>query len=135
MKFEVFDHTGDLGIRFFGRSYEELISSASWAMAYLMGRQQGRRRLESKQISVHHDSHMVLLYEILSKILYEFEVNMILYSKISFPNGIGEGESLVQMEGFHMNGRFRYNYVIKSPTFHMLELNPSEGYGTVVLDI
>ncbi|MEM0157288.1 MAG: archease [Thermoplasmataceae archaeon] len=135
MQYEIFDHTGDVGLKFFGHSYEELFSSAVAGMAGIMGHQSGRHHLISRKEIISDGGYELILYSILSRVLYYFEAHSELYSSADFPEGIMPGRTPVLLRGYRINSRFVYDYVIKAPTFHELVLRPSEGYGTIVFDI
>lgn len=135
MQYEIFDHTGDVGLRFYGSTIEELFSSAVAGMAGLMGRQPGRHSHVSRKELITGKGNELILYTILSRVLYYFEAQSELYSNASFPEGIVPDRTVVLLTGYRTNYRFRYDYVIKAPTFHRLVLLPSEGYGTIVFDI
>ena len=135
MQYEIFDHTGDVGLRFYGSTFEELFSSAVAGMAKLMGHQPGRHSHVSRKEIIAEKGNELILYTILSRVLYYFEAQSELYGNASFPEGIKPGETAVLLTGYRINSRFRYDYVIKAPTFHRLVLRPAEGYGTIVFDI
>jgi len=135
LQYEIFDHTGDVGLRFYGSTFEELFSSAVAGMARLMGRQPGRHSHVSRNEIIVEKGNELILYTILSRVLYYFEAQSEIYNSTSFPEGIVPGRTVVTLTGYRINQRFRYDYVIKAPTFHRLVLKPSEGYGTIVFDI
>ena len=135
MQYEIFDHTGDVGLRFYGSTLEELFSSAVAGMTSLMGRQPGRHSHVSRKEIIAEKGDELILYTILSRVLYYFEAQSELYGNASFPEGVVPGRTVVLLAGYRINSRFRYDYVIKAPTFHRLVLRPSEGYGTIVFDI
>ena len=135
MQYEIFDHTGDVGLRFYGSTLEELFSSAVAGMTSLMGRQPGRHSHVSRKEIIAEKGDELILYTILSRVLYYFEAQSELYGNASFPEGVVPGRTVVLLTGYRINSRFRYDYVIKAPTFHRLLLRPSEGYGTIVFDI
>ena len=135
MQYEIFDHTGDVGLRFYGSTLEGLFSSAVAGMAGLMGRQPGRHSHVSRKEILAEKEDELVLYTLLSRVLYYFEAQSELYGDASFPEGVVPGRTVVLLTGYRINSRFRYDYVIKAPTFHRLVLRPSEGYGTIVFDI
>ncbi len=135
MQYEIFDHTGDVGLRFFGHSYEELFSSAVAGMAGIMGHQPGRHHAVSCKEIISDGSYEYILFSILSRVLYHFEAQSVLYPHADFPEGVRPGGTVVLLKGYRINSRFTYGYVIKAPTFYELSLHPSEGYGTIVFDI
>ena len=135
MKYEIFDHTGDIGIRFYGKTLEDLIIDGFRAVSSLMGSQPGRKHEIIAREDVKSSNPEAFFYDLILRLIYHFEVNSVHMTSIEFPKGIGKKSTEVVMHGYRINGRFAYKHVFKSPTFHMLEISPEKGYGTIVIDI
>ena len=135
MKFEVLEHTGDVGLKFYGNSFEELISAAVEGTAHIMGTQPGRKNTVVTSFTLSFVRIYSLLVYNLSRMLFSFEVFSILYNKVNSLDITGDGNAVVSIEGYRVSSKFRYHYVIKAPTFHRLQLLPEKGFGTVVFDI
>ncbi len=134
VRYEVFDHTADTGITAYGASADEIFENAAYGMFALMtdvdrGRPVGEVRVEAEA----HD-HGSLLEDWLSELLFIHEAENVFFAEFD-----------VAIEGFRLTakargeavnpGRHRLQAQVKAVTYHMLEVNPEEGYANVVFDI
>ncbi len=135
MKYEVFEHTADLGIKVFGRSYEELLSNSVEAFADII--------IDTRPLvpsAVHHVSFSsrrpdFLLVDLLSDLLLEFETTGYMY----FEPHLRYSEELVRIEG-EIRGApttedMEFRNIIKAVTYHNLEVAPELGYAKIVFDL
>ncbi len=135
MKYEIFDHTGDIGIKFYGKTLEDLITGGFSVVSSLMGSQPGRKHETISEEEIRNSNPEEIFYDLILRLIYHFEVNSIHMTSIELPNGIGAQSTRAVMHGYRINSRFMPKHVFKSPTFHMLEISPEKGYGTIVIDI
>ena len=135
MKFEILEHTGDVGLRFYGRTYYDLLDSALSGTAELIGKPAGKCRKTQKRFHLDSTSFDDLLFQVLSEVVFSFEVDEILFDSVKTLEFVENGVSDVVLSGCRTGRRFHYHYILKAPTYHELEINLDQGYGTVIFDI
>ena len=136
-KYELVDHTADVGLRIFGASPAELFQNAGYALfdvitdiATVTPRHRRRFRLE-------RDCLEELLVEWLGSLLYVFDTELVLFSSFSVLEmnektlvADAGGEALREAE-----------HIIKTPvkaiTYHCLRIEEQSGIwtATVILDV
>ena len=79
IRFEVFPHTADKGIRAFGHDLKELFENAAFGMFSLMANLGKYTPVESRHVKVEAPDLESLLRNWLAELLYQFEVDRILF--------------------------------------------------------
>ncbi len=134
MKFEIIEHTGDVGIRYFGSTLTELFSNAIIGTAYIIGDPGQNCTRKKTELSLEFSDYQDLMMQIIDRIIYFFEVDEILYDSIT-EFTLKEHSASIHMGGCTVNGDFQYRYILKAPTYHKMEINLEEGYGIQIFDI
>ena len=134
MTFEIFDHTGDIGIRYFGSTVEELFSSAVEGTAALIGEAEKNCTRAKAQLELQFTDTTDLMYQLLDRIINYFEVEEILLDSLLKFSIVGDKAELV-LEGCRITDQFQYKYIMKAPTYHKMEINTERGYGVQIFDI
>ena len=135
MKFEVLEHTGDVGLKFYGETYRELLGNAVSGTAGLIGKPIGKCRRVRKTVSLGSTNFEDLLLQVLSKVVFSFEVDEILIDSVETFEFRKNGVSDLVLSGCRTGKNFQYHYVLKAPTYYRLEINLEQGYGIVIFDI
>ncbi|HUV04689.1 MAG TPA: archease [Armatimonadota bacterium] len=78
-RFEIFPHTADKGIRAFGRDLKELFENAAYGMFSLMADLGNYAPTLSREVEAHAPDLESLLRTWLAELLYQFEVDRILF--------------------------------------------------------
>ena len=135
--FEYFDHTGDLGIRLFGESLEDLFQQAGKAFTSIITLPEKIRLKEEKKIRVTADdpegllvnwlNEMVFLFDVRGMMFREFEILSVDKGSVS---AIGRGEKYDP--AVHI-----IKTLIKGATHHQLKIAKDHGKweARVVLDL
>ncbi len=134
MNFEIIEHTGDVGIRYFGSNIEELFKSAVEGTAALIGEPESDCKKEKTDIQIEFSDTLDLMYQLLDKLIYFFEVDEVLYSEI-LKFTVNGKRSNITLGGCKVTEKFQYKYIMKAPTYHKMEINPEKGYGVQIFDI
>lgn len=134
MTFEIFDHTGDVGIRYFGATIEELFSSAVEGTAALIGDPEENCTREKTHLEIQFTDTTDLMYQLLDRIINFFEVDEILLDSILRMSIHGD-KAEMDLEGCKITEKFQYKYIMKAPTYHKMEISPEKGYGVQIFDI
>lgn len=135
--FEVVDHTADIGIVVYGASLEALIAAAAEGMTGLMTDISLISNRLEKRIELQEADGEALLVAMLNELLYQFEVERLLFS--SFDVKIKEGNRLTadcRGEKFDP-GRHQIKREIKAATYHNLKIiKEKDGYSArIIFDI
>ncbi len=133
MKYNIIDHTGDLRIIVYGKSYKELFQNALYAMADCIVNIKNDVIESEKKIKIKRNSYEDLLISFLSDALYELEINKILYYKSNID--IKNIELNGSIYGFYLKNDVEYDYIIKAVTYYDLEISPRNGFAKIVFDI
>jgi len=137
-RFEFFDHTADIGVRVYGNSLAELFENAACAMYEALGRLHKPESNRQKSLKLEAESAEDLLHDWLADLLYEIEVNHILY----------DGFEIHELTPLHLAATLRggpidftrsqTNEEIKAVTYHQLgvESQPDGSWrATVIFDV
>ncbi|AAT43775.1 archease [Picrophilus oshimae] len=133
MKYQILDHTGDLRIIVYGRSYKELFQNALYGMADCIIKIKNDFTDSERSIKIKKNSYEDLLISFLSEALYELEINRVLYYKSDLE--INDMELNGIIKGFYLKGDIEYEYIIKAVTYYDLEIRPEDGFLKIVFDI
>ncbi len=134
VRYEVFEHTADAGITAYGESTPEIFENAAYGMFDLMTDLRRVRPVGEVRVEVEAHDLGSLLVDGLSELLYIHEAEDVFFVEFD-----------VELEGFRLTakargeeldpGRHRLQAQVKAVTYHMLEVNPEEGYAIVIFDI
>jgi SHS2 domain-containing protein len=141
MRYEILSHTGDVKIRAFGRTKEELFSNATRGMFQILnpkfspygGSPEGReaRNPEKRSIKIQSSDINSLLVDFLNEVNYLRVMNGEIYDKIKFTKF-----SDTVLEGELTDRKVQeFGEDIKAVTFHELDIhqNPEGLWETVVV--
>ncbi len=135
MKYEIFEHTADIGIKVFGTTYEEIFNNSVESFADIMVDTSQLVLNKTRKITMSSKSPDLLLVDLLSLILYDFEAENILYFKSDIKYSNSEVRISGTLNGGTVPEDVDYRNVIKAVTYHGLELYPEKGYAKIVFDI
>lgn len=135
MSYEILDHTGDVGLRYFGTTVEELFSSAVEGTAFLIGEFSGDCRREELAFRFSWTDLADLMYQVLDRIIYEFEVDELLVDRVLSMDYADRGNTEIIVSGCHLDETFSAKYIMKAPTYHQMVVDPEKGYGIQIFDI
>jgi SHS2 domain-containing protein len=134
VKFEIIDHTGDVGIRVHGESLSGLFQNAAEAFfAILMERKTIRKR-RSQRISLQASGIDELLVAWLNEFLFLFDARGMLFSGFDIESLDEQHlEATVHGEGYDKE-RHEINTLIKAVTYHQLYVRPEkEGWRAQII--
>lgn len=135
MKYEIFEHTADIGIKVFGNTFNEIYNNSVESFADLMVDTTGLVTEKSRNVSLDSKSPDTLLVDLLSLILYNFEAENILFLRSELEYDSKETRITGTLYGAEVPDDIDYRNVIKAVTYHGLECSPEKGYAKVVFDI
>jgi len=136
-KYETFDHTADLGIKVFGRTYTELFANAAHALFDLLTELAEVKEEVSFSVEVTAADREDLLVRFLSELLYLFASKNYLAKKVAFLS-LAEKSLRAETWGEIFDpARHEIKMEIKAITYHQLEIKENNGLleARLVLDI
>ncbi|MGD1018052.1 MAG: archease [Verrucomicrobiia bacterium] len=137
-RFEFFDHTADIGVRVYGSSLVKLFENAARAMHEALGRLHKPESNLRKSIDLQAESIEDLLHDWLADLLYEIEVNHILYDEFEIHELTPHRLKAVLRGGPIDFAHSQTNEEIKAVTYHQLrvESQPDGSWrATVIFDV
>ncbi|NIM59616.1 MAG: archease [Candidatus Aminicenantes bacterium] len=135
-KFEVFEHTADVGIIAYGKGLNEAFENAAIGMFSIITDVEKVEGIGEYRIEIEASDMEQMLVDWLSELLYIHTVKQVMFS--SFKVDIGGEEGKWQLKG-HASGenydekKHPYHTEIKAVTHHILEIKKNEGYKIQVL--
>lgn len=137
MKYEVFEHVSDIGLRIYGHSFKELLENAGLAIFDQMADLSRVSAVDTFEVSAQGDTVEELFMAWIRELLYifhgegcllkEFEVKEVSKGKV---RGIAKGEK-IDPDRHLIHGE------VKGATYHRLEIKESGGKweAKVILDV
>jgi SHS2 domain-containing protein len=136
-RFELFDHTADLGIRVVADTPAGLIAPATEALYAVIGELAASGPAETMKLELHGEDTAILLRDYLAELLRLFETAQ---RMITGPRVEAFGPGLLRVTGLALRvdpERCIYYREVKAVTYHELALREIEGgcEAVVIVDI
>ena len=135
-RFEVMDHTADIGIIAYGSDIKEAFANAAYGMFSLIAELADMKQELCRNIDIRASDQEQLLVDWLNELLYIFDVEHIIFSKFRISElspyllcakAYGEQVDLT---------RHHLKTAIKAATYHMLKIERENGFRIqVILDM
>jgi len=134
-KFELIEHTSDIGLVAYGKTLAEAFASAAAGMFSIIVELDSLRETESRRLEVSADDIEGLLFEWLNSLLYYFDVETLLFKRFDMMEF--EDTRLVAVCRGEKYDPSRHNLKtgVKSATYHMLEVDRETNEVRVIFDI
>jgi SHS2 domain-containing protein len=140
-EYEEIEHPSDIGLKFRGKSLEEIFANAGMGMFSLIteiNRVKPARNIDIK-LSAENSRYEDLLILWLEKLLYYFEVENMVFSSIKVSKANSSGISAILLGEKIDTERHNILNSIKAPTYHMLSISKNPGKsiweGTIIFDV
>ncbi len=136
-RFELVDHTGDLGVWVFGESLSQLFEQAAHALTFILTEPETIRLKETRKIQLEAKTDEELLITWLNEFVCLFDTKGLLfktYDVLSVHDhrleALAQGESYVE-------GRHSIKTTVKAATYHQLRIENRQGVWTarVIFDL
>ncbi|MFA5066108.1 MAG: archease [Dehalococcoidia bacterium] len=126
MRYEVIDHTADIGIVAYGSNLNALFSNAAAGMLSLMVKTDTLRHDVTKTISLEAGDSETLLVEWLNELLYIIYTEKLVLCRFDILIDKGQLMSRCAGQRLEMKSR-RFIREIKAATYHNLEIVAKDG--------
>ena len=135
-KYEVFEHTADVGIRAYGADLNEAFENAARGMFDIISDVDIIEAIGEYDITLSSKDVEQLLVDWLSELLFILTVKQVLFSR--FEINIEEKDGQWRMEAKALGEDYDpkkhpYHTEIKAVTHHMLEIKEDNGYSIRIL--
>jgi len=126
-RFEILDHTADIGIIVYGEDLKALFENAGKAFFHLItDLRKVRRRIERK-IIIEGESLDRLMVDWLNELLYLHDVENLLFKEFRV-NSVGEeGLKAIAKGEFFQEGVHAIKTEVKAVTYHRIEVQQEKG--------
>jgi len=126
-RFEVLDHTADIGIIVYGEDLKGLFENAGEAFFHLITDMKRVRRRVERKIEIKGESLERLMVDWLSELLYLHDVENLLFKEFKVES-VGENglKAIVKGEPFQ-EGVHMIKTEVKAVTYHQIEVRKENG--------
>lgn len=135
-KFDIIDHTADVGIVAYGAELREAFANAAYAMFTLIADLEDVKEDVCRQIEVQAEDEENLLASWLNELLYLFDVEGIIFKRFKVT---ALSETSLKAEGYGElvdPKRHSLKAGVKAATYHMLRIAKDDGYSVrVIFDV
>ncbi len=136
--YRIIDHTADIGLEATGNTLEEAFENAAKGMFAILSDNSEIIPKKEEVVSVEGDDLEGLLVEFLSRLLFLYEVEGMLFSEFSIRIDEQRGQFLIEgtAKGEPYDPeRHSYPLEIKAVTYHMLEVVSDPPFVRVIFDL
>jgi len=125
-KFELLEHTADIGLIAYGHDLAEAFANAAYGLFSIMAELGGVRELESQTVVVRAEDTESLLFNWLNELIYVFEVEKRLLKRFDITE-FGEHRLKAVCWGEKYDpSRHQLKSGVKSATYHMLKIDKDQ---------
>jgi protein archease len=136
-RFELVDHTGDLGVRVFGESLPQLFEQAAHALTMILTDPETIRIRETRKLELEAKTDEELLITWLNELVYLFDTKNLLFKTYDVLSVQDHRlEALVRGE-IYVGDRHPIKTTVKAATYHQLKIENHQGLWTaqVIFDL
>ncbi|MCX7911965.1 MAG: archease [Dehalococcoidales bacterium] len=134
-RFELIEHTADLGIRAWGSTLAESFANAAYGMFSIMADLDGVVPKEVRELEVEGDDWDSLLFEWLNSLLYYFDVEGMLFKEFEITELAEKHLRAVCRGEVYDPARHRLKTGVKSATYYMLKVDTEKNEVQVIFDV
>ncbi len=138
-KFELIEHTADIGLVAYGDSLAGAFANAAYGMFSIISEIEKVGETESRDVEIAEDDPESLLFEWLNDLLYYFDVDMLLFKRFDITKlDTGPGECRLKAKCYgekYDPARHRIKIGVKSATYHTLEVDRQNNRVRVIFDV
>jgi SHS2 domain-containing protein len=134
-RFELIEHTADIGLKAYGKSLAEAFANAAYGMFSIIADLEVIKEAESRRVSVNEEDAESLLFEWLNSLLYYFDVEGLIFNRFDIIE-FDEKHLAAECWGEKYDvSRHHLKLGVKSATYHMLEVNKEKNRVQVIFDV
>jgi len=136
-RFEVIEHTADVGLMVYGQDLTSLFENAGEAFFYLMTDLRKVRLRTERRIEIAKESLERLMVDWLTELLYFYDVENLLFKRF-IVESVGEEGLKARVKGeAYQEGVHVIKTGVKAVTYHQIEVRKEDGdwRARIILDL
>jgi SHS2 domain-containing protein len=134
-KYELIEHTADIGLIAYGETLAGAFANAACGMFSIIAEMDTVSEAETRRVEINADDVEGLLFEWLNYLLYLLDVEMMLFKRFEI-DGFEDTRLTAICRGEKYDpSRHRLKTGIKSATYHLLEVDREKKRVRVIFDI
>ncbi len=134
-RYRLIEHTADIGLVAYGRSLAEAFSNAAYGMFAIIAELRGVKEVEHRQVEISEADHEALLFEWLNRLIYYFDVEMLLFKRFNIIKLENNQLTAVCYGEKYDPSRHHIKIGVKSATYHMLKVDREKNRVQVIFDV
>lgn len=137
VKFEIFDHTADVGIIAYGKDLKEAFANAAYGMFSQIADLKNVKEEVERDVAIQSSDREALLVDWLNELLYMFDVDHIILSRFDIIE-LNQNSLKAKVYGEKIDtSRHQLKTSVKAATYHMLkvEVKKNGAKAQFILDI
>lgn len=134
-RFQLIEHTADIGLIAYGRTLTEAFANAAYGLFSIIAELKTVKEIVSRQLELSEDDSEALLFEWLNRLIYLFDVDMLLFKRFDIRDFDGRGLKATCYGEKYDPSRHQLKTGVKSATYHMLKVDSEKNQVQVIFDI
>jgi SHS2 domain-containing protein len=119
----------------YGRSLAEAFANAAYGLFSIITELRTVKETESRQLELSEDDAETLLFEWLNRLLYIFDVEMLLFKRFNVKDFNGHKLKAICYGEKYDPSRHQLKLGVKAATYHMLKVDGEKNQVQVILDV
>ena len=134
-RFQFIEHTADIGLIAYGQSLSEAFANAAYGLFSIIAELKTVKEIESRQLELSEEDSEALLFEWLNRLIYLFDVEMLLLKRFDIRDFDGRGLKAICYGEKYDPSRHQLKTGVKSATYHMLKVDRGKNQVRVIFDV
>ena len=134
-RFQLIEHTADVGLIAYGRTLAEAFANAAYGLFAIIGGVGAVKARESRTLELHEEDAESLLFEWLNSLIYLFDVEMLLFKRFDITDFDGRRLTATCHGERYDPSRHRLKLGVKAATYHMLKVDEAQKQVRVIFDV
>ena len=134
-RFRLIEHTADIGLTAYGRSLAEAFANAAYGLFSIIAELKTVKEIESRHLELNEDDAEALLFEWLNRLIYLFDVEMLLFKRFEIRDFDGRGFKATCYGEKYDPSRHQLKIGVKAATYHMLKVDRERNQVQVIFDV
>ena len=134
-RFRFIEHTADVGLIAYGRSPAEAFANAAYGLFSIIAELKTVKEIESRQLELNEEDSEALLFEWLNRLIYLFDVEMLLLKRFDVTDFDGRGLKAICYGEKYDPSRHQLKTGVKSATYHLLKVDKEKNQVQVIFDV
>ena len=134
-RFRLIEHTADIGLIAYGQSLAEAFANAAFGLFSIIAELKTVKENESRQLELKEDDAEALLFEWLNRLIYLFDVEMLLFKRFEIRDFDRRGFKATCYGEKYDPSRHQLKIGVKAATYHMLKVDRERNQVQVIFDV